>query len=68
MNMPSLRHRSRALLLVGAIAAAGGLALGATAAADSAASSKVAVKVDQHPIDRSGPEAAYSFAPMIKRV
>jgi serine protease Do len=53
---------------VAAVAAAGGLALGATAAADSTAAPKVSIKVDQQPIDRTGPEAAFSFAPMIKRV
>jgi serine protease Do len=66
--MNSFSSHSRALWLVAAVAAAGGLALGATAAADTAAAPKVSVKVDRQPIDRTGPEAAYSFAPMIKRV
>jgi serine protease Do len=69
MNIVSSLLRSRALWFAGAIAAASGLVWGATASGEIATHAKVSVKVDDQPIARSGsPEAAFSFAPMIKRV
>jgi serine protease Do len=68
MNMKSTPSFPLVLSLAGIIVAAGGLVWGATAATNSV-QPKVSIKVDEQPIARTeSPEAAFSFAPMVKRV
>jgi len=67
--MNTTRSSFRPWLFAGAVSAAAGLLWAGTAFADAQARQKVAVKIDEQPIARdASPEAAFSFAPMIKRV